>query len=191
VGNRYLDKVIGYGPLPGKTVHSGDLEMLVGAFQHYNYWDSKIFEVGALSFGGGVLAKLRLSKNSDLQSAFHLGVVPLGASHSPHVDIVEAGIHLRNYGYSGGGEARFESVLNLANRGQVTARYYLYRLYTHIGPVGRKRIGIFKPKITIRLVRNLSLGFEYVYDHKSSALRDYPDMHKSNSEQKLYVMLVF
>ena len=78
VGHKYLDNVTGYGLLFGRTIHSGNLEMLFGAFQHYNYWDSKIFEIGTLGFGGGVVAKWRLSGNSNLQTAFHLGLVPLG-----------------------------------------------------------------------------------------------------------------
>ena len=42
-----------------------------------------------------------------------------------------------------------------------------------------------------RPARNLSLGFEYLYYHKDSYLRDFPDVHKRNSEQKLYLMLYF
>jgi len=188
---KYLKNVTGYGLLFGKTVHSGNLEMLIGAFQHYNYWDSRIFEVSVLGFGGGIIAKWQLSKNSNLQSAFHLGVVPLGASNSPYIDFVEEGVHVRNYDYSGGGEAKFEGTLNLANRGQVTAIYYVYWLHTYIGPAGNKTIGIFKPRIAVKLFRNLSLGFEYLYFHKDNYLRDFPDVHKRNSEQKLYLMLYF
>ena len=57
IGKKYLDNLIGYGLLFGKTVHSGNLEILIGAFQHYDYWDSHIFELGALGFGGGVIGK--------------------------------------------------------------------------------------------------------------------------------------
>jgi hypothetical protein len=191
VGKKYLDNVTGYGLLFGKTIHSGHLDMLIGAFQHYNYWDSRIFEVSALGFGGGIIARWQLSKNSNLQSALHLGIVPLSASNSPYVDIVEGGIPGRDYDYSGGGEAKFEGTLNLANRGQVTAIYYLYALHTYIGPAGNKFIGIFKPRIAVRIIGNLSLGFEYLFYHKDGYLRDFPDVHKRNSEQKLYLMLYF
>ena len=191
VGKKYLDNVTGYGLLFGKTVHSGNLEMLIGAFQHYNYWDSHIFELSALSFGGGIIAKWQLPKNFDIQSTFHLGLVPLGASDSSHINIVEAGIPGRNYDYSGGAEAKFEGTLNFAKIGQVTAIYYLYWLHTYIGPAGNKGISIFRPRIAIRLIKNLSLGFEYTYYSKSNYLRDFPDVHKSESEQKLYLMLYY
>jgi hypothetical protein len=191
VGKKYLDNVTGYGLLFGKTIHSGNLDMLIGAFQHYNYWDSRIFEVAALGFGGGLIAKWQLSKNSDFQSAFHLGIIPLGASNSPYVDIVEGGIPGRNYDYSGGAEAKYEGTLNIANRGQVTAIYYLYWLRTYVGPAGNKIIGVFRPRIAVKLFSNLSLGFEYLYYHKDSYLRDFPDVHKRNSEQKIYLLLYF
>jgi hypothetical protein len=191
VGKKYLDNVTGYGLLFGKTIHSGNLDMLIGAFQHYNYWDSRIFEVSVLGFGGGVIARWRLSGNSNLQSAFHLGVIPLGASNSPYVDIAEGGIPGRDYDYSGGAEAKFENTLNFARVGQVTAIYYLYWLHTYIGPAGDKLIGVFKPRIAVRLRRNLSAGFEYLYYHKDSYLRDFPDVHRRNSEQKLYLMFYF
>ena len=165
--------------------------MLIGAFQHYNYWDSKIFEIGTIGFGGGVITKWKLSETFDLQTVFHLGLVPLSASNSPHVDIVEEGVHLRNYDYSGGGELKLECTLNLADMGQLTAIYYLYGLHTYIGPAGNKVLGVFKPRIAVKIFDHLSLGAEYLLYHKRSALRDFPDIHTSNSEQKLYLLLYF
>jgi hypothetical protein len=191
VGKKYLDNLTGYGLLFGKTIRSGNLEMLIGAFQHYNYWDSNIFELSAMGFGGGIIAKWQLSNNTNLQTAFHLGIVPLGASNSPYIDIVEEGVHLRNYDYCGGGEGKFEGTLNLGKIGQVTAIYYIYGLHTYVGPAGNKIISIFKPRIAIRLFGNLSLGFEYLFYHKDNYLRDFPDVHISNSEQKLFLMLYF
>jgi hypothetical protein len=191
VGAKYLDNVIGYGLLFGKTIHSGNWDMLIGAFQHYDYWDSNIFELGTLAFGGGIIAKWKWSENSNLQTAFHLGVVPLGASNSPNIDIVEEGVHVRNYDYSGGGEVKFEGTLNLANRGQLTAIYYFYRLYTYVGPSGSKNIQIFKPRIALRIFNNLSLGFEYVWYHKDTYFQNFPDVNVSNSEQKVYLMFYF
>ena len=191
VGAKYLDNVTGYGLLFGKTVHSGNWDILIGAFQHYNYWDSRVFEVSVLGFGGGIIAKWQLSKNSNFQTAFHLGVIPLSATNSPHVDIVEAGVHGRNYDYDSGAEAKFEGTLNLGDRVQLTVIYYLYGLHVIVGPAGDKIINIFKPRIAVRLFGKLSLGFEYLYFHKDSYLRDFPDIHAGNSEQKLYLMMYF
>ena len=141
--------------------------------------------------GGGLISRWTWSKDSNLQTAFHLGVVPLGASNSPNIDIVEEGVHLRNYDYSGGGEAKFEVTLNLADRGQFTVIYYFYRLFTYLGPPGDKSIQIFRPRFALRVLGNLSLGFEYAWYHKDSYFRNFPDVDISNSEQKVYLMLYF
>jgi hypothetical protein len=88
VGKKYLDNAVGYGLLFGKTVHSGNWDMLIGAFQHYNYWDSHIFEVGALGFGPGIIAKWQLSKNCDMSilwkrgSLFGIMIIPAAAKAS-------------------------------------------------------------------------------------------------------------
>jgi hypothetical protein len=192
VGKNYLDNVTGYGLLFGKTIHSGNLELLIGGFQHYNFWDCKLFELSALGFGGGIIAKWQLSENSNLQAAFHLGLVPLAASSSEHVNVVDTGINtVRDYTYSGGGEAKFEGTLNLANIGQVTIIYYEYGLHTYIGPAGNSIIGVFKPRIAVSLFRNLSLGFEYLYYNRDSYFRENPDVHAKTTEQRLYLMLYF
>jgi len=104
---------------------------------------------------------------------------------------VEEGVHVRNYDYSGGGEAKFESTLNLGNMGQVTVLYYLYRLQTYIGPAGYKNIVVFKPRIAVRLSNNISLGFEVLFYHKDTYFQDFPDVSKRGNEQKLYLMLYF
>ena len=68
---------------------------------------------------------------------------------------------------------------------------YLYGLHVVVGPAGNKIINIFRPRIAVRLISNLSLGFEYSYYQKASYLKYYPDVRKSDSEQKLYLMLYF
>ncbi|MCX6560207.1 MAG: DUF3943 domain-containing protein [Candidatus Aminicenantes bacterium] len=191
MGKRYLDNFIGYGLLFGKTVHSGSMDLLMGVFQHYNYWDSKIFQISTLAFGGGLIAKWRLSEESNLQAAFHLGLIPLGASDSPYIDLMEAGEHVRNYNYAGGAEAKIESTLNLTTFGQLTAIFYFYRLYNFVGPAGHNNIMVFKPRLAIKLVDNINLGFEFLYYYKEGYYLHLPDIKKSNSEQKLYLMLYF
>ena len=191
IGGKYLDNVIGYGLLFGKTLHSGKWDILIGAFQHFDFWDSRVFEIGALAFGGGIITKWRMSEKSNFQGVFHLGIVPLAASNSPNIDIVEEGVHLRNYDYSGGGEAKLEGTLNLADRVQMSAVYFLYRLTTYVGPPGYKNIVVFKPRLAVRLFSNLSLGFEYLFYHKDTYLRNYADVSKRSDEQKLYLLLYF
>ena len=73
----------------------------------------------------------------------------------------------------------------------MTAIYYVYQLHTYVGPAGNKTISIFKPRIAVRLYKNLSLGYEFTHYHKYNNLRDLPDVIRSENEQKFYLMLYF
>jgi hypothetical protein len=53
-GRKIIDNVFGQGILFGSNHHSGNLDMLIGGFQHYDFWDNKTFELGTIGFGGGV-----------------------------------------------------------------------------------------------------------------------------------------
>ncbi|MGZ3751622.1 MAG: DUF3943 domain-containing protein, partial [Mucilaginibacter sp.] len=57
VGRKILDNILGYGILFGNNAQLGKLSVLYGAFQYYDYWDNKTFELGALGFGGGLITK--------------------------------------------------------------------------------------------------------------------------------------
>ena len=45
LGRKFVDNVIGYGILTGTNAKIGNFEMLFGTFQHFDYWDNKLFEL--------------------------------------------------------------------------------------------------------------------------------------------------
>ncbi len=71
----------------------------------------------------------------------------------------------------------------------VSASYYLYALHTFVGASGNNLIGIFRPRITVKIFRSISMGFEYLMYHKDGYLLDYPDVHSRNSEQRIFLMI--
>ena len=75
-----INNITGYGILIGRNMEWGKLSILTGAFQYYDYWDTRNFNLGALGFGGGVFTKLPLSKQVNLYTNAHLGVIPLAGN---------------------------------------------------------------------------------------------------------------
>ena len=61
---RLLDHVNGYGILAGKN--SKPDRLLVGLFQHYDYWRNNIFEVATLGFGGGLISRIPVAHHSNI-----------------------------------------------------------------------------------------------------------------------------
>ena len=107
---RIIDNVLGYGLLFGKNVLKGDNGMLVGIFQHFDYWNNKVFEIGSLGFGPGIISNIKIGKTSNLYSGLHIAGVPLaGNSTRFGPDSSE----FRNYPFGGGYEGRIEERLNI------------------------------------------------------------------------------
>jgi hypothetical protein len=184
VGRKVVSNIMGYGVLFGKNIKHKYADMLFGAFQNYDYWDSNLFELGAIGFGGGILHRLQVGKTSDLVSQVHFGIIPLSGISSPYAQIED-----RNYNYAGGFEAMFEAAFNLGGWGNITAAYYIYALHTYVGASGNSIVGIFRPKIAVNVTNFLSVGFEFLQYGKDSYLRDFPDVHVRNNEQRVYIML--
>ena len=186
VGRKVLSNITGYGILTGKNVTDGKHSLLKGIFQYYDYWDNKTFELGVIAFGGGIFSKLPLSKTFVLYTNTHLAVIPF-AGNSTHFGPDTS--QFRDYNYGGGFEGKFESTLNLGKHATASMIYYYYFVHTYVGLPGNNFIGILKPRITVRLYKDLSIGFEHFVYYNHRYLRDYPGIHSVRTEQKIFLLL--
>ncbi|MHA4810007.1 DUF3943 domain-containing protein [Flavitalea flava] len=194
VGRKIVDNITGYGVLLGKNVQLGKLSMLVGGFQHYDYYDTKSFELSTIGFGPGVLSKLPLSKTSDLYINLHLALVPFaGSSVGPVTDTS----FYRDYRFAYGWEGKLESVVNFGKYGTLGLLYYYYFIHSFdntgkdeipSGTLGNNYISVLKPRVTITLYKALSIGLEhniYLNDHSQA---HFPSLHFTQTEQRIFLM---
>ena len=184
VGRKFAENIIGYGILCGKNVQSGNLEMLWGLFQHYDYFDNKTFELGTIALGGGIMSKYPLSKEAYVFTNFHLGIVPL-AGNSTRLGPDTS--QFRDYTYDGGMETKLETGLNL-DWASVQLNGYYYWLSTYVGASGNNFIGIIRPRITIKLIKNLNLGFEQLLYLTDRYTANSGNFHAARTEQRIYLM---
>lgn len=191
-GRKILDNITGYGILAGKNFQSdsGDKAMLIGAYQYYDYWDNQTFELGAIGFGGGIITKLpidRISK-SNLYTSIHLALVPFAGSSTKFGPDTS---QFRDYNYSGGFEGKVESTLNIGKVATATLVSYYYWLHSYVGLKEDNFIIITKPRITVTVIRNLSIGFEQAFYYNNIHTPDFPIVHITRTEQKLFLALYF
>jgi hypothetical protein len=162
--------------------------MLVGGFQHFDYFDNKTFELGTIGFGPGIIGKLQVSPNSNLYTNLHVGVVPLaGNSTRFGPDTTQ----LRDYNYGGGAELKLECYLNLGSYLGFTFTGYYFWIRTYVGYAGDHFIGILKPSIALRLFNNLSIGVEHLVYYSDRYTRDYGNFHQVRTEQRVNLTLFF
>lgn len=183
---RIIDNVLGYGMLYGKNISGGDHHgVLLGIFQHFDYWNNKIFEVGSLGFGPGIIMQLKTRKKVQLYSSLHIAGVPIaGNSTRFGPDTSE----FRDYPFGGGLEGRIEERLNIGKLSLGFNGYY-YWLYTYEGAPGKSRIGILKPMVSVRIFRNISLGFEHLVYYDNRFIKGLPDLHITRTEQKFFIQI--
>ena len=181
-----INNVTGYGILWGRNRQLGKLSLLTGAFQYYDYWDTRNFELGALGFGGGVFSRLPLSKQVNLYTNAHLGLIPLAGNSSR---LAPDSVGLRNYVFANGLQGKIESTLSLGRYASASFIYYHFWLHTFEGPKGNNAIGIVRPRVTVRLFRNLSLGYEHFGYATNRTLQDFPGQRSVITEQKIFLQL--
>jgi hypothetical protein len=193
-GRKIVDNIAGYGILLGKNAQAGKLSMLIGGFQYYDYYDTKAFELSTIAFGPGVLFKLPLSKNSNLYTNFHLGLVPFAGSS---VGAVSDTAQFRDYRFAYGLEGKVESGLNLGERAMFYLNYYYYFIHAfdntgknepQAGTLGNNFISIIRPKVTVQIYKHFNLGYEesiYINDHYQ---QNYPSLHTVQREQRIFLM---
>jgi hypothetical protein len=185
VGRKYLDNILGYGILFGKNYQVGKMALLVGGYQYYDYWDNAKFELGTIGFGGGVISKWPVSKTSNLYTRFHLVIAPFGGNG---IKVRSDTSQFRDYNFVGGLEAKFETTFNLGKYATATMYYYFYVLRTYIGTAGTNNVHILKPRITVRLYKQLSIGCEYQIYYDNLYQRNLPALHSVQTEQKVFLL---
>lgn len=187
-GRKILDNIIGYGILFGNTVKWDKLSVLYGAFQYYDYWDNKTFELGAIGFGGGVITRYNISKTLDLYTNFHVSAIPLAGNSTRYGPGTS---EVRDYTYNDGLEAKFETTLNFGKYVNTGVAFYYYILHTVVGPAGNNYIAILRPRINVRLYKNLSVGFEHFEYYDDRFLKQGPPIYSVRTEQKIYLSYFF
>jgi len=188
-GRKILDNITGYGLLFGGNLRAGGLDVLLGGFQHFNYFDNRTFELATIAFGPGVVSKLTIGKNSALYTTAHVGVVPF-AGNSTHFPISDTSQY-RDYNYGGGAEAKLESTLNLGGWANFTFVGYYFWVHTFVGAAGDHYIGLIKPRVEVRLFNNFSVGFEHLVYYSDRYTQDYGNFHIIRTEQKVILSLYF
>ena len=187
-GRKLLDNILGYGLLFGKSTNWGKLSVLYGAFQYYDYWDNKTFELGALGFGGGLITKYPITKTIELLTNFHVAGTPLAGNSTRYGPDSS---QVRDYTYNNGLEVKFETRLNIGNVVSASFSYYYYILHTFDGPPGNNYVAILRPRIDVRLYKNLSIGFEHFQYYDDRYLKNYPPIFSDRTEQKIFLTYFF
>ena len=186
VGRKIVDAVTGDGILYGSNVQAGSLEMLIGLFDHMNYFDNWTFELGTFAFGPSVISKVPMSAKSSLYTNIHVGIVPFGAlSNRFGPDTSQ----LRDYDFGGGAETKLETTYNFGGWVGVTFLGYYWLLHTYSGVAENSYIGLIKPSIAFKIFDNISLGYEHSVYYSDRYPTGLAATHTVRTEEKIFLQM--
>lgn len=183
---KLLENVNGYGNLFGGNIKEGRL--FAGGFQHFDYWNNNTFEIGSIGFGGGLISRTPVAKHSNIYSIVHLAIVPLAGNNTQFGPDTS---DVRKYNFGGGFLGKLEETFNLNNWASLGFTGFYYWIHTYNGLPGNSLVGIFKPTITFKIFKNLSIGFEHQVYKNDRFLKDQANIHLTRTEQKLFLQLFF
>lgn len=183
---RLIDNVGGYGFLFGKNIIKGKNGILAGIFQHYDYWNNKIFELGTLGFGPGIISRINIGRNSNLYSGIHVAVVPLAGNSTRFGPDTS---DYRKYNFGGGFEGRMEETLNLSRWVSAGFNAYYYWIRTYNGIPGTSIIAILKPRIAFKIFKTASIGLEHHIYFNDRLTKNSSDLHLKRTEQKIFFQI--
>lgn len=191
-GRKILDNIIAYGFLYGKNKQLGKATLLVGAFQYYDYWDNKSFELGAVGLGLGTFVKLPVRKESSFYANLHFQVIPFSGNRidSTSTKITDTST-VRDYNFGGGFGAKLECTLNVSNYFSISILYYDYIVQTYNGEAGYNFIEALKPRITFHLYKTLHFGIENDFYYNNRSFTDFSSTKSFRTEQRIFLQLFF
>jgi hypothetical protein len=186
VGRKIIDNVIGYGILTGENLQVGSTEMLVGLFQHMNYFDNNTFELATIAFGPGMVSKWPITKSTSLYTDLHVSAVPFGSLSGRFVTDTS---EYRDYNYGGGAQLEFESTFNIGGWVGLTLAGYYWWFHTFVGTAGNSYVAIVKPRITFKLYKSVSIGFEQLIYYADRYPTNLASVHDVRTEQKVFFQI--
>ncbi len=185
-----INQVNVYGLIFGKNYrYKADQKILIGMFQHFDYYDNTNYRIGAQSIGAGIIYRIPTVSAVNFETSIHLaGIVLGGGSNIEEAFKYEAdGTAYRDYNFGMGYSNKVETMLTIKNRGYLFLGLYNYTIYTIDGADGRDNLLMFTPRVAFALNEKTNLGFEYNYYRRASYYVKYNNFFTNVFEMKLFI----
>lgn len=157
-----------------KNIYTGQgHKHLIGIFQHYDFFNSKVMELGSSAVGGGLLSRFQVANDLHLDASAHLGAIMLGASRSEYVLEDE-----RDYNYGWGYTTKFNGTLSHQRFGNLTLNFSQFWIHTLLGAAGAERLYVATARLNVPIFRKTGLGVEYFFFNRQGHYHNFADITK-------------
>lgn len=178
-----------YSILHGKVSNTGnDGKFLWGIFNHYDYLENNVYQVGGTSVGLGIGYRSAQKKSFQFIGLLHGAALLMGGANSDYSKEYKVSFldSARTYNMGPGAHAKMETFFRFAF-GSFYLGYSFWWIHTWDGAPGNEFIGMWSPKLRIHIYGRWFLGLEYLLYHRVGKYDNYPNRDYRNNEQRLFI----
>ncbi|TFH00403.1 MAG: DUF3943 domain-containing protein [Calditrichales bacterium] len=178
-----------YGSLYGQSKRVGDNDrFLWGIFQHFDYMENNVYQIGGTSVGLGAGYRTSEKKSTQFIGLVHAAALLMGGANSDYATDYKVSFldSARTYNMGPGGHAKMEAMVRF-DFGTFYLGYSFWWIHTWVGAPGDEFIGMWSPKFRVHLGGRWFLGLEYLLYHRRGVYDDYDDRSMQNNEQRLFI----
>jgi hypothetical protein len=182
-----------YAMLHGENSTVGDnAKFLWGIFNHFDYLENNVYQVGGTSVGPGIGYRTPHNKSVQFIGLLHGALLLMGGANSDYASEYKVAFldSARTYNLGPGAHAKLETFLRFSF-GSLYLGYSFWWIHTWDGAPGDELIGMLSPKLRIRLYKKLFVGLEYLFYHRVGKYDDFPNRDYRNNEERLFISYAF
>jgi len=182
-----------YGILYGKNWTVGDnSRFLLGVFQHYDYLENNVYQIGGVSVGLGIGYRTSPANPIRFAGTLHGSLILMGAANSDYAPEYKVKFldSARTFNMGPGAQAKLDAALTWSWVSFYVG-YTTWWIHTWAGAPGDELIGIWTPRLQLDVYGPWSLGAEYLLYHRMGKYKLFPDKSFRNNERRLTLGYTF
>jgi hypothetical protein len=152
---------------------TNDSRHLVGATQHFDYFNNNAFELGGQSLAATFFSQMRSGENFAIRTQLHLNGVVMAGTKSDY-----ASISGREYDYGPGLGFKFGGTFYYKSHPFLLLSHSQFWIHSVNGNSAEHLISGTRARVDVPLTRGFSLGADYVLYLADRNYRDFTDVHQ-------------
>jgi hypothetical protein len=182
-----------YSILTGKvTRYESGSAFLWGIFKNYDFLENNVYQIGSVSIGPGIGYRTPARKSLQYIGIINAALAPMGAANSDYSEAYKVAFldSARTYNMGPGAHLKMENVVRWS-WGSFYLGYSFWWIHTWDGAPGDEFIGMWSPKLRVRVYKRWFIGLEYLLYHRVGKYDDFDDVDMQNNEQRLFIGYAF
>jgi len=174
------------GVLFGNELYRSDNALHVFTIEQiFDYVNNQTYEVGGQSFGFTLRSRLKTSETMSVRTVLQPTANVMTGIVSEYFEILD-----RDYDFGSGFGFRAAASLNKSGFNLLRVGYLGAISHTLSGAAGNQVIQFVRATAQFPLRRPFGIGAEYILHMRDGYFRDFPDVHRRDSEYRVFLLLI-